>query len=1416
MVRRLIAGQLVPWRRYWAAPSARLSAGHDGRGFLDDPEDELGRALNPHVHLIRELLDRHCLVLSGQPGIGKTTEVDQLAAEAVEWLQPNETLIPLTGRLLHSPEELRRRTVESEQWNSAISSGGHVRLLLDAVDEALRRVSVLIPLLVDSLKNQPLDRVRIILVCRAAEWHQADGQALASLWREDATSAVFELCPLRWKDVELAARLSGVDPSAFLREVVRHRVQGLAARPITLRLLLNEMRGDGGLPGSHCELFSRAIRRLCEEIDEERARHLPGVRRKPAHIARVAARIAALTMIGARTAIARNDEGMEPGDLSLSEIATGYETVDGEKFAVTREVVTSTLDTPLFSLRGPERYGFDHQTFAEHLAAEYLRGCTPLQLRRLLCISFEAEERVAPQLAEVAARIATRNSAWCDHLIATEPELLLRADASPLTEKQRESAIGSVLTKAELQEAFDEAGTGFFYHTLRHPRLADQLRPYIKDPAHNAVVRRMAFDIAGDAKVSELEPLLWARIEARDPAFGAVCGALWDVVGPHSRDRLFAALRGELPDDERGSLRDLAVCKLIPGMLTVREAVPYLVPPRSGRMTFAHGIAEHLVLEDVAAVLGAMKDGRFVGHDYIGLNELAARAFEIAMENLNNVEIGAALARYWRECTRHYRALPHRMSREPDPLRGLDDAMKRRKVMQLVLALPGAEAHDINRGDTTLVHLEDAQWMLEELPNIAPEHRAVWAQVCVSQLWHTLPSCSDDLIRTRYAEFPELRGILPPVGRFDIATTLHRLRRAHELHMQRVRARNARRWRRYTRAELMEAIWRELDTNDTAWVGFCDCALRREDTDPKPNEHVDYGDISTSPGWLFADDAHRRGLRAAARRFLINRHDSNRPGRQWNNWTRAACFAIALLRDQIGDDEELRAGIQGNWPRVLFDNPDDQGSAALRAAVTIVYQLVPQIAAARLAAKLSRDHSRDGYLLDLERYIDCWDSRLVGVVRRFLLTRGLKPRAVRRVFAFLAEHDRASAIVLFDEALDRRRGFRPLDARGRALLSIALFVLVPERWELGWATLQKCNVSLARRVFFEAASEFLDRDFRFHESLPTLQLSSLCACVWDLFPAHEYSERNDIHGHVGARHLMPGLRDGLTGELVMRATPEACAGLRALAKQVPADQRVWIQWRHHEAIKNALQRAWTARSRSSSDVLKMARDFRVVTIDTGDDLLDAVLTSLERLQDRLRVVESPELHALWNEQGASGVSIPKDESILSNVVHDWLRRDLGPSGGIVLNREVQATMLSKLDIKVEAFSLNNGGEPLTLVIEVKGDWHREVSSALGDQLAKRYLLPNRWAYGIYLVGWFGPLSPHIRSKRVWPPPSFVAAEEIAAAWQRTQSPAGLVIRARVLDCHLPRPAGSLVKRRCQGRSRAEAISPTPKGEPFSK
>ncbi|HEY2799870.1 MAG TPA: hypothetical protein VGI85_04695 [Chthoniobacterales bacterium] len=40
---------------------------------------------------------------------------------------------------------------------------------------------------------------------------------------------------------------------------------------------------------------------------------------------------------------------------------------------------------------------------------------------------------------------------------------------------------------------------------------------------------------------------------------------------------------------------------------------------------------------------------------------------------------------------------------------------------------------------------------------------------------------------------------------------------------------------------------------------------------------------------------------------------------------------------------------------------------------------------------------------------------------------------------------------------------------------------------------------MARKVFLEAAAEYLDRDFDFHNALSTAQLTALCIRVWQLF-----------------------------------------------------------------------------------------------------------------------------------------------------------------------------------------------------------------------------------------------------------------------------------------------------------------------------
>ncbi|WP_280770064.1 hypothetical protein [Salipaludibacillus daqingensis] len=45
-------------------------------------------------------------------------------------------------------------------------------------------------------------------------------------------------------------------------------------------------------------------------------------------------------------------------------------------------------------------------------------------------------------------------------------------------------------------------------------------------------------------------------------------------------------------------------------------------------------------------------------------------------------------------------------------------------------------------------------------------------------------------------------------------------------------------------------------------------------------------------------------------------------------------------------------------------------------------------------------------------------------------------------------------------------------------------------------------------------------------------------------------------------------------------------------------------------------------------------------------------------------------------------------------------------------------------------------QEISVVIELKGNWHPELNKAMETQLVNRYLNDNTCRHGLYLVGWF--------------------------------------------------------------------------------
>src|SRR5262249_54936016 len=162
--------------------------------------------------------------------------------------------------------------------------------------------------------------------------------------------------PLRRRDVEaIAAGVGLEDVGAFLRDVERRDAGPLAAKPVTLKMLLNIYRRGGELPRSQAELYGRGCRALCEEANGARlATGKHGILGVDERLA-VAARIAAATVFCGRTAVWDGpDLAHRPeDDIAVPDLSGGVEHVRGVDVKVTEAGVREILsDTGLFSSRG--------------------------------------------------------------------------------------------------------------------------------------------------------------------------------------------------------------------------------------------------------------------------------------------------------------------------------------------------------------------------------------------------------------------------------------------------------------------------------------------------------------------------------------------------------------------------------------------------------------------------------------------------------------------------------------------------------------------------------------------------------------------------------------------------------------------------------------------------------------------------------------------------------------------------------------------------------------------------------------------------------------------------------------------------------------------------------------------------------
>ncbi|MDX0469244.1 NACHT domain-containing protein [Sinorhizobium medicae] len=286
---------------------------------------------------LSELRGMPCLVLLGEPGIGKSTALEYEASQE-------------GGELLTCREAMNGVPIASAST-----------AYLDALDEyrAGENGKDKLLQLANTITQSGVRRWR--LTCRAEDWREAADMRAMRRAASEHPITVAHLLPL--DDTEAETVLSGLGeahPERFLADARARGAGAFLENPLSLQLLHSVVASGGLWPSTRFELFDRAIYALAHEHDPERVND----RRPPVDdIVETAGQLSFYLLASGARALWRSNA------LAVGSRAKDFVVV--QSLAIDPELADFSLDTAIFRGEG-QTFEPSHRTIAEFLAGRFL------------------------------------------------------------------------------------------------------------------------------------------------------------------------------------------------------------------------------------------------------------------------------------------------------------------------------------------------------------------------------------------------------------------------------------------------------------------------------------------------------------------------------------------------------------------------------------------------------------------------------------------------------------------------------------------------------------------------------------------------------------------------------------------------------------------------------------------------------------------------------------------------------------------------------------------------------------------------------------------------------------------------------------------------------------------------------------
>jgi len=1178
------------WKRFWCSRDGGFHI--DAHGLLVRSEyfkDTVG---------FESIAEIPCLVLLGEPGIGKTRAL-QDAVELASMSVGNDKLFSLDLRSFGSETRLYDAIFKSKKMEEWLSGTHRLHLFLDSFDECLLRVDTVATLLADELKPEkyPINRLLFRIASRTAEFPRSLENHLREVWGRKENVQVYELCPLQASDVWEAAAVNEISPEEFFKEIVVKDAGTLAARPITLRFLLNLYQKNNRFPDKLTELYEQGCRVLCDEQNEER--RTSGILRGSLTANQrliITARIAAVMVFCNKIAVWKEAEtgDHDETDVLLRELSGFSEESDNLGFSVTEDDLRETLfHTGLFTARGGSRLGWAHQTFAEFLAAWYVarHNLDTEQLLSLITHPTDTQKQVTPQLQETAGWLASLRADIFDELLKTNPILLLRSDVASFSEDLRAKLVDELLKIFSEEKASDP---GLNYRRLKHPGLAAQLSLVIKDGEANYLARRFAIDVAEACELRELQnDLADIILDETEPDYvRANAGyALWRVGDVETRKRIkHFALNGSQNDkDER--VRGVALLCNWDENMNAEEAFASLVySPRlhDSYSLFLGHFTEKLKVEDLPVALRWVKEN---ASQFEGDYSLQRVIDEIMLLGWQNLYAPGVLSLFAEASLVRLREYEHDVIDVSNISEGeglapqVANPEKRRAVLKAIVPVLDEAKHDsfhLPRSQILRPRKEDLSWLFEQLDEaIIEEQEKGWVQFLGGfYSFGEIPAESFSVLYEAYLRSDVVKKYYSWV--FTAVELDSASAKAQKDGYEKSMA-SRKEWEAKSRENALtpppkERVMECLDKFEKGDVDFW-WHLNLQLALTPYSKYIDelQFDLRTLPGWKEADDHTRSRILAAAKQYVIKGEPQN------DQWVGTKVMfrpafsgyrALYLLQAEYPEFiESVSPDSWRTWAAVIVSYPlnshggDEMiphqillSKAYAHAADEVIQTILKQIDA----------ENEQGETIILPQRLDvCWDDRFKKALREKLNDDTLKVGSWGRILEQLLEHGDPPTQQIAESVLTSFVSGEANEAH--ALLAGASLMRHGEGddwWSFVWAAIKKDDDFGSRLV------ESVPFQTRPAKKLKEDEVLEFYLWLARMFPQSEDPDvPMGVAFGVSTRMEITTWRDSFLSDLKQRGTPESLAALEQIAAESPELEKQ-LHWILIEARENVRRHSW--------------------------------------------------------------------------------------------------------------------------------------------------------------------------------------------------------------------------------------------------